>query len=152
MRTGHDRGVADLAIMKQGRKIVGLVVGFLCGWRAPVSTPVVANGVKPFAEGRPDLIPNSGVHDAVVEEDHGLRTTPAFLVIKARPIDLDEGPTRRDGARSLCGRDPSSEEKHEKERGSQAFHVDKIIRSRDGTQARATTKPEFLNIQGRWSA
>src|SRR5260370_9968706 len=93
--------MADLAVTEQERKIICLVVRFLGSRRTSVSTTVIAHSVKALAKGRPDVIPDSRIHNSIVEEDHCIRSRTALLVMKTRTISIDECFTCGRGIHSL---------------------------------------------------
>ena len=117
MGTGYESGLTNLAIMQEGRHVVGLEVWLGCCGRVPVSSAVVTNGMELLAEGGPYVIPDSGIDHAVVEQDNRFRSTSTFLVIESRPIDLYERSGRSCGACSLSGQRPDTENR-EKQQGS----------------------------------
>src|ERR1700746_3981778 len=55
-----------------------------------MSATVIAHRVEFFAECGPDGVPNRGVGDSVVNQDDGVGTSAAFLVVDFAFLDFDE--------------------------------------------------------------
>src|SRR5260370_23566072 len=60
-----------------------------------MAAAIVANGVEPFAESGPDIVPHGGVREAVMDEDDGVGTSAAFFVVDLPGFDIYECPRRR---------------------------------------------------------
>ena len=88
MRTGHESGLGNLAILKECRNVIGFEIRLLRSWRAAVPSPVLTNRMELFAKGGPYIIPDSRVDHSIMEQDHSFRSTATLLVIEARSINL----------------------------------------------------------------
>src|ERR1700722_5582919 len=77
-------------------QVIRLEIPGSCRGRAPIPSTVISDGVKVFAELRPNLVPRGGMKDAIVKQYHRLRGRPALLKIYPRPLDREErtGPAR----------------------------------------------------------
>src|SRR5215469_13648248 len=60
-----------------------------CG-RAPISPTVIADRVKVLAEFRPNVVPDGGIKNSVMNQHRGLRGCPTLLVVDFRSVDLKE--------------------------------------------------------------
>jgi len=87
-----DDGVTHFSIAEERSEIFRFRIPGGRGRSAAVPAAVVADGMESFAEGGPNVVPDGGVSDAVMDENDGVGTSSAFFVVELPALNIYKCP------------------------------------------------------------
>src|SRR5579859_8254953 len=90
MRAAHDHSPRHFQITEQRSEIVSLVIPRSRRRRFSIAPAIVSNRVKFATEGRPYLIPNRRMGDAIMNQHDGGSAAAALFVVNLSIFNRDE--------------------------------------------------------------
>ena len=88
MGTADKNRVTHFLMAQECGEILCFGIPSGCSGRAAITAAVVANGVEPFAENGPDIVPHRGMSDPVVDKSHDFGAGAALFVVELGAFDL----------------------------------------------------------------
>ena len=88
MRTADKNRVTHFLMAQECGEILCFGIPSGCSGRAAITAAVVADGVEPFAENGPDIVPDRGMSDPVVDKNQGFGAGAALFVVELGAFDL----------------------------------------------------------------
>jgi hypothetical protein len=72
MGATYQRGPPQMEMVKQSRHVIDLGIPGSASRRLAKSAPIIAHGMEVLTKLRPNIIPNRGIDDSVVNQNHRL--------------------------------------------------------------------------------
>jgi|SRR5437660_6343276 len=87
-----DDGVTYFSIAEERSEIFRFRIPGGRGRSAAVPAAVVADGMESFAEGGPNVVPDGGVSDALMDKNDSVGTSSAFFVVELPALNVYKCP------------------------------------------------------------
>jgi hypothetical protein len=79
-----------MEMVKQSRHVIDLGIPRIASRRLAKSAPIIAHGMEVLTKLRPNIIPNRGIDDSVVKQNHRLTAVIRLLVEELTSIYVDK--------------------------------------------------------------